>query len=72
MQKRQKSGVSVIAEEASERGHAAGFENGGRAKECGRLQEAGKGKQILAESLQKRMQPINTLMWAQGVVSADL
>ena len=52
----------MTVEEASERGYAAGFENGGRAKECGRLQESGKGEQILAESLQKRMQPINTLM----------
>lgn len=52
----------MTVEEACKRGHAAGFENGDRAKECGRLLEAGKGKQILAESLQKRMQPINTLM----------
>ena len=62
MQKRQKSGGNVTVEGACKRGHAAGFENGDRAKECGRLLEAGKGKQILAESLQKRMQPINTLM----------
>ena len=62
MQKRHISGGNVTVEEASERGYAAGFENGGRAKECVRLQESGKGEQILAESLQKRMQPINTLM----------
>lgn len=49
-------------EEASERGNAAGFENGGKAKECGRLLEAGKGKQVLTESLQKRRQPIGTLI----------
>ena len=61
MQKRQKSGGNVTVEEASERGHAAGFENGGRAKECGRLQEAGEGERILTESLQEGMQPINTL-----------
>ena len=62
MQKGRESEGKVTVEEVSERGNAAGFENGGKAKECGRLLEAGKGKQILTESLQKRMQPINTLI----------